>query len=112
MENNIPLSHIKTPAVIGTPIRIADNELNRSNNFYKDLIGHEGVIIDLEDDGLYDIALPTQPLLTGLKAERFVIIYGLKTTSTSKWHRFTLTLIVLGIISTVAGVAWLLTKFA
>ncbi len=80
MENNIErkssfnLDHINTPSVIGTPIRIVDNELNRSNAFYRERIGKEGYIIDLEDDGLYDITLPGDPLLMGLKPERFEII--------------------------------------
>ena len=126
------LSKLHDLSVVGHPIRIADNDLNRKNDFYRPLIGQEGVIIDLEEDGLYDIALPTYPLLQGLKKERFDFLpvtqvpVGVMTwqgddgtefketpyLGRKRWNRLVATLILLTILSIITGIILLTMKLA
>lgn len=119
------LSKLHNLSVIGQPIRIADNDLNRQNDFYRPRIGQEGVIIDLEEDGLYDIALPTDPLLQGLKKERLEFLKDPATESAiaaseefktylgrKRWNRLVASLIMIAILGVITGIILLTMKLA
>lgn len=74
-EPQNPYPQLVNPLILGKRIKVADVELNRENNYWRPLIGREGVIIDKELDGLYDVAIiPDIPLVQGVKGERFIFL--------------------------------------
>ncbi len=70
-----PYPQLVNPLILGRRIKVADVELNQTNDFWRPHIGKDGIIIDKELDGLYDVSIiPDVPLVQGVKAERFIFI--------------------------------------
>ncbi len=111
-EAENPYPQIVDPTVLGKQIKVADTALNRNNNYWRPLIGRDGVIIDKELDGLYDVAIiPDIPLVQGVKAERFIFI-GEEEPVLRKpyWYRFQMSMFALAILCTVAAVLYLILR--